>query len=78
MDGVKDAGFCHDAKPGGVNLLWTCVESCDTHRHTHQLLLEELLWTLTIVKGFFRKRFYCPGHGGIFTFYFRLRKKTDI
>lgn len=38
-DSVKDAGFCHDAELGGVNLLQTCVESCDTHKaHTHQLL----------------------------------------
>ena len=34
---VKDSGFCHDAKLGGVNLLRTCVESCDTHEQ-HQLL----------------------------------------
>lgn len=38
VDSVKDAGCCHDAEMGGVNLLRTCVESCDTHKHTHQLL----------------------------------------
>ena len=38
VDSVKDAGFCHDAELGGVNLLWTRVESCDTHKHTRQLL----------------------------------------
>lgn len=35
MDSVKDAGFCHDAELDGVNLLWTCVESCDTFKHAH-------------------------------------------
>lgn len=34
---VRDAGFCHDAKLGGVNLLQTCVGSCETHKYTHHL-----------------------------------------
>lgn len=34
LDSVKDAGFGHDAELGGVNLLWTWVDSCDTHNHT--------------------------------------------
>lgn len=36
-DSVRDAGFCHDAKLGGVNLLQTCVGSCETHKYTHHL-----------------------------------------
>lgn len=34
MESVRDAGFCHDAKLGGVNLLWTCVESSETQAYS--------------------------------------------
>ncbi len=42
-DSVKDSGFCHDAEAGGVNLLRTCVESCDAREYTHQLLWNQPL-----------------------------------
>lgn len=65
LDSVKEAGFGHDAKLGGVNLLWTCVESCDTHKQ-HQLLQEASLWALTVTKGYL----YLLG--------FRKKKKLNI
>lgn len=49
-DSVKEVGFCHDAKLGGVNLLRSCVESCDTHQQ-HQLLQEDQLCAFYFTKG---------------------------
>lgn len=52
MASVKDAGFCHDAELDGVNLLRTCVESCDTpkhaHAHSHTHTKCCTLWALTV------------------------------